>query len=81
MPTTPASLRAKILAFLVGREPTDRGAIKAYLGMEPYSVSSTLDQALKSRRIKVTKVHPQIGTAGATKLYAATPISLYSLAL
>lgn len=71
-------MRAKIVAFLQGKQLVDKTTIKAHLKLEPLAYNTTLEKALKTVKIKVTKAHPQVSTLNGKPLYLATPINLYS---
>lgn len=73
-------LRQRVIDFLRGKENVDMGAIKEHLKMEPFKYSNTLEKALRSKKIAITRAHPEIGKLGDNKLFAATPIRLFSLA-
>jgi DNA-binding transcriptional regulator LsrR (DeoR family) len=76
--TKTQEMREKIIAFLQGKENVHKSDIKKHLGLDEMSYNQMLEDALRSRRIRVTKAHPHVGTLGNRQLYLATPIKLYS---
>jgi DNA-binding transcriptional regulator LsrR (DeoR family) len=76
--TETQKMREKIIAFLQGKENVHKSDIKQHLGLDEWGYNQMLEDALKSRRIRVTKAHPHVGKIGDRQLYLATPIKLYS---